>query len=119
MNIDILGTASVKPIYNPQTSSLQLVLVGDLKSTTVAVLNRDVFTVLKHEYMVLLKVDIVELDISSAGIVDSLGMNLVLTVLNWANHNNAEASIIIGSRGVYDTMSAIGLDRHAKLVYRE
>jgi anti-anti-sigma regulatory factor len=66
----------------------------------------------------LLKVATVELDISSATIVDSLGLNLVLSVLKWANSSNAEARIIVGMRSVYEMLLAIGLEKHAQLIYR-
>jgi hypothetical protein len=40
-------------------------------------------------------------------------------VLKWAGTSNAEARIIVGTRGVYETLLAIGLDKHAQLIYRE
>ena len=119
MHLDLLKTATVKPSYTEETSCLHLTLEGDLKSTTIAEVRRDLATILKHEYVFLLKVALVELDISSAGIVDSLGLNLVLSVLKWAGNSNAEVRIIVGARSVYETLLAIGLDKHAQLIYRE
>jgi ABC-type transporter Mla MlaB component len=119
VHLDLLKTATVKPSYTKETTCLKLVLAGDLKSTTIAEMRRDLGTIIKHEYVFLLKITLVELDISSAGIVDSLGLNLVLSVLKWAGTSNAEARIIVGTRGVYETLLAIGLDKHAQLIYRE
>ena len=119
MHIDLLKTATVKPRYTEENTCLHLALEGDLKSTTIAEIRRDLGTILKHEYVFLLKINVVEVDISSAGIVDSLGLNLVLSVLKWAANSNAEARIIVGTRGVYETLLAIGLDKHAQLIYRE
>ena len=119
MHLDLLKTATVKPSYDEDTTCLKLTLSGDLKSTTLAEIRRDLGTILKHEYVFLLKITLVELDISSAGIVDSLGLNLVLSVIKWAGNSNAKASIITGKRSVHETLLAIGLDKHAQLVYNE
>jgi ABC-type transporter Mla MlaB component len=119
VHLDLLKTATVKPRYTEETACLHLVLVGDLKSTTIAEIHRDLRIILQHEYVFLLKINVVELDISSAGIVDSLGLNLLLSVIKWAGTSNAEACIIVESRGVYETLLAIGLDKHAQLIYRE
>ncbi len=118
MNVDLLKTATVKPSYTEETTCLKLTLAGDLKSTTIAEIRRDLGGILKSEYVFLLKITSVELDISSAGIVDSLGLNLVLSVLKWAGTCNAEVCIFVGTRSVYETLMAIGLDKHAKLIYR-
>ncbi len=119
MHLDLLKTATVKPSYTEETTCLKLTVEGDLKSTTIAEVRRDLGAIIKHEDVFLLKITIVELDISSAGIVDSLGLNLVLSVLKWAGTSNAEGRIIVGSRGVYETLMAIGLDKHAQLIYRD
>ena len=119
VHIDLLKTATVKPRYTEETACLHLALEGDLKSTTIAEIRRDLGTILKHEYVFLLKINVVEVDISSASIVDSLGINLVLSVLKWAANSNAEARIIVGTRGVYETLLAIGLDKHSQLIFRE
>ncbi|MCS6243150.1 MAG: hypothetical protein H2172_04720 [Opitutus sp.] len=119
MHLDLLKTATVKPSYTEETTCLKLTLEGDLKTTTIAELRRDLATILKHEYVFLLKIALVEVDISSACIVDTVGLNLVLSVLKWAGTSNAEARIIVGARGVYETLLAIGLDKHAQVIYRE
>ena len=119
MHLDLLKTATVKPGYTEETTCLTLTLAGDIKSTTIAEMRRDLGTIIKHEYVFLLKIRLVELDISSAGMVDSLGLNLVLSVLKWAVTSNAEVRIIVGARGVYETLLAIGLDKHAELIFRE
>ena len=119
MNIDIPRTETVKPLYNTQTSCLQLTLAGDLKSTTTAALHRDVFSILAHEYARSLQITQVELDISNATMVDSLGLNLVVSVLKWSKQRGAQLRILVGKRGVYSTMLAVGLDRQAELITTE
>jgi len=82
-------------------------------------MRRDIGLILKHEYVFLLKIAVLELDITSAIIVDSKGLNLVLSaVLKWATNSSVEARVIVGMRSVYEMMLAIGLDKHAKLIYR-
>ncbi|MCS6243148.1 MAG: hypothetical protein H2172_04710 [Opitutus sp.] len=116
MNIDIPHTETVKPLYITQTSCLQLTVAGDLKSTTTAALHRDVFAILAHDYARSLSITVVELDISAATMVDSMGLNLVIAVLKWSKHREAILRILVGKRGVYSTMLAVGLDRQAELI---
>ena len=118
MHLDLLKTSNVKPSFTEASACLHLVVEGDLKSTTIDAMRRDIGFILKHEYVSLLKIAVLELDISSAITVDSLGLNLVLSVLKWANNSGAEARVIVGMRSLYEMMVAIGLDKHAKLVYR-
>ena len=99
-----------------QTSCLQLTVAGDLKSTTTAALHRDVFAILAHDYARSLSITVVELDISAATMVDSMGLNLVIAVLKWSKHREAILRILVGKRGVYSTMLAVGLDRQAELI---
>jgi anti-anti-sigma regulatory factor len=116
VNIDIPRTETVTPLYNTQSACLQLTVAGDLKSTTTAALHRDVFAILAHDYARSLSISIVELDISAATLVDSLGLNLVIAVLKWSQQRGAALRIIVNKRGVYSTMLAVGLDRQAELI---
>ncbi len=119
MNIPIPNTETATPFYNTQSSCLQLSVAGDLKSTTTAALHRDVFAILAHDHTRSLLIKVVELDISSATMVDSLGLNLVISVLKWSKQRAATLRIIVGKRGVYSTMLAVGLDRQAELINTE
>ncbi len=51
--------------------------------------------------------------------VDSLGLNLVIAVLKWSKQRGATLRIIVGKRGVYSTMLAVGLERQAELIHTE
>ena len=116
MNLAIPHTETVTPLYITQSACLQLLVAGDLKSTTAAALHRDVFAILAHDYARSLSIAVVELDISAATMVDSLGLNLVIAVLKWSKQREAAFRIIVGKRGVYSTMLAVGLDRQAELI---
>lgn len=118
MKINTLSTESVTPFYDLATACLKLTLRGDLKSTTIRALHTEISSIIKHEDSFSLKIDRVEIDISAAYIVDSLGINLVLSLVKWATNNSAEMHIFLGSKSVYDTLTAVGIDRHAKLIYR-
>ena len=48
--------------------------------------------------------------------VDSLGLNLIISVLKWGKQRDAQLRIKIGKRGVYSTLLAVGLDRQAELI---
>jgi hypothetical protein len=119
VNIELLGTPNVKPSYNMQTGCLQLRVLVDLKSTTVKLLQSEISAIIKHEYAFSLKIESVELDITEARIVDSLGINLVLVLVKWATNNGAEVTLVVEVRSVFETLSAIGIQRLAKLVIRD
>ena len=116
VNIDIPRTETVTPHYDTQACCLQLTVPGDIKSTTTAALHRDVFAILAHDVTRSLSLKVIELDISAATMVDSLGLNLVISVLKWGKQRDAQLRIRIGKRGVYSTMLAVGLDRQAELI---
>jgi anti-anti-sigma regulatory factor len=116
VNIAIPHTETVTPLYITQSACLQLVVAGDLKSTTTAALHRDAFAILAHDYARSLSITVVELDISAATMVDSLGLNLVISVLKRSKQRGAASRLIVGKRGVYSTMLAVGLDRQAELI---
>ena len=119
MNKDRHPTGLVKSEYNPQTFCLQLTLLGDLRNTTTPSLHQDVFNILTQKYEIPPQISLMELDIKSATVVDSAGLNLVIAVVKWGLQYNADVRIIVGMRGVLAMMSAIGLDKHAELVYHE
>ena len=119
MNTHSPVTGLVHSSYNPQTFCLQLTITGDLRSTTTPALHRDAFSILTQKYEIPPQISVVELDIKSATVVDSAGLNLVIAVVKWALQYNADARIIVGMRGVLAMMSAIGLDKHAQLIYHE
>lgn len=119
MNIGIPSSEAVKSLYCTQKSCLQLTLKGDLKSTTTAALHRDIFAVLDHESARTQYVSVVELDITGASMVDSLGLNLIIAVLKWSQQRGAKLRVLVGKRGVYSTMLAVGLERQSEVINSE
>lgn len=101
--------------FDTASGALGLVLAGDVKSTTVEALQRDAFALLAHERVRELEPRALVLDLRSAALVDSLGLNLVIAILRWARERNLPLAIELARRGVYLTMLAVGLERQADL----
>jgi anti-anti-sigma regulatory factor len=98
---------------------LGLVLAGDVKSTTVADQQRDLFALLANELVRELDQRALVIDLRTAALVDSLGLNLIIALLRWARDRNLPLAIELAGRGVYLPMLAVGLDRQAKLRFQE
>lgn len=105
--------------FDRPSGALGLLVTGDVKSTTVAELQRDVFALLEHERVRELTPRLIALDLRAAGLVDSLGLNLIIAILRWARERNLPLAIDVGRRAVYLTMLAVGLDRQADLRFHE
>jgi anti-anti-sigma regulatory factor len=98
---------------------LGLVLAGDVKSTTVADQQRDLFALLANERVRKFDPRDLVLDLRTAALVDSLGLNLIIALLRWARERNLPLAIELARRGVYLPMLAVGLDRQAELRFQE
>ncbi len=116
MNIALPSTESVAADFDKINAILRIRFGGDLTSTTIAALHRDVQIILGDEHTRAMSIKRVELDMNSAKMVDSLGLNLVITLLKWAKNRDACLGIQISKRGVYSTLLAVGLERQANLV---
>lgn len=112
-------TETVVSDFDKKNASLRLTLSGDVTSTTTAALHRDVLEILSHEQTRALEIRRVELDLNAARMVDSLGLNLIITILKWAKNRDARLGIQVARRGVYATLLAVGLDRQADVVLAE
>jgi len=117
VNIALPRTETVTSDYDQKSSSLRLVLMGDITSTSTIALHRDVFAILNHEQAKSLQIVKVEVDIKSANMVDSLGLNLIIAILKWAKQREAGLSITVSKLGVYSVMLAVGLDRQAEVIH--
>jgi ABC-type transporter Mla MlaB component len=110
-------TPTITADYRWQEKALCLVFPGDVKSTTVESLHRDVFTVLADPGVRALEVTLLELDLTRAKVLDSLGLNLVVALHKLAQRRNENVKLRVGVRSVYLTCLAVGLDRQMDLCY--
>ncbi len=115
MHQQLPRVGSVVLSFDQATGAIGLALAGDLKSTTVPELQRDVFALLAHDRLRELEARAVVLDLRSAAMVDSLGLNLIIAILRWARERNLSLAIELARRGVYMTMLAVGLERQTEL----
>ena len=116
MNIALPRTETVVSEFDKPSATLRLQVGGDVTSTTTGALHRDVQIILADEQTRALSIHRVELDLNAARMVDSLGLNLIITILKWAKNRDARLGIQVSKRGVYSTLLAVGLERQADLL---
>jgi ABC-type transporter Mla MlaB component len=110
-------TPTITADYDRQDKALRLAFPGDVKSTTVEELHRDVFTVLADPAVKELEVAVLELDLTRAKVLDSLGLNLVVSLYKLAKRRNEAMRMRVAVRAVYLACLAVGLDRQLELKY--
>jgi ABC-type transporter Mla MlaB component len=110
-------TPTITAEYDRQEKALRLVFPGDVKSTTVEELHRDVFTVMADPAVKGVEVSILELDLTRAKVLDSLGLNLVVALHKLAKRRNETIRLRVAVRAVYLACMAVGLERMLELKY--
>jgi len=110
-------TPTVVGEHLSQEQLLRLTLPGDIKSTTVSELQRDVFALLNDPAVRRLPTATVELVATEAKMFDSLGLNLIVGVLKAVKQRDEKMRLRIASRTVYLTCLAVALERQMELVY--
>jgi len=104
---------------SPQDSekdSLTLRVLGDLLSTNAEALQSEFARLLEGADVSSRKWGIFRLDLTGAKMVDSVGLNLVVTLLKRVQKRGARMQIAYSNANVLRTFSFTRLDRHVELV---
>lgn len=110
-------TPTVTVEYDRQEGVLRVLFPGDVKSTTVEELHRDVFSVLADPAVRDLEVKMLDLNLTQAKVLDSLGLNLLVALYKLAKRRNETVRLRVGVRAVYLTCLAVGLERQMDVRY--
>jgi anti-anti-sigma factor len=95
---------------------LSLSLPGNLLSTSVESLRKEVFGLidsLAAKRAIWTKLHV---DINEAKLVDSAGLNLLVSIIRTAKTTNATVSIGVSNKTVHRTLLFTRLDRHVELI---
>lgn len=109
------STASAS--FDKSSNSLKMKLLGDLKSTTIADLYRDSYDILTDKALSGSGFETLELDITDASMVDSQGLNLIVSLLRQVKTREGKLKLITNRRTVYMTLLSVGLERQAEVVF--
>lgn len=96
---------------NSQTSTLQLQIPGDITSTTAPPLRDELFGLLEHDLASNNKAwHTLHLDLASAKMVDSVGLNLLVSIIRLIKEHGRKISCTVASQHVHRTMMFTRLD---------
>lgn len=96
---------------NSQTHTLQLQIPGDITSTTAPSLRNELFALLEREFSSKNQAwQTLHLDLSSAKMVDSVGLNLLVSIIRLATEHSRKICCTVASRHVHRTMLFTRLD---------
>lgn len=102
--------------FDPRQKLLTIVIPGDLKSTTVPDLQPDIERALIAQPPSPESCQVVRLDLAAAGMVDSMGLNLIVKICKHAQAAGARVQVIYGHPNILRTLLFTRLDRHVELV---
>jgi len=94
---------------------LTMVINGDLTSTTAGPLRAELAKLLE-EGTNAATWRVFRLDVSTAKMIDSVGLNFVVTILKAVRANNGKLEIVYGNANVQRTFLFTRMDKHATLV---
>ena len=98
---------------------LKIIAAGDWKSTTLDAVQRDLFKVMASDGVKFAAIRLLELDLSAAAVVDSQGLNLLVTVLKQMKIRNVTMRTKVSRRAVYMTLLSVGMNRQMELAFEE
>ncbi|MEI6036031.1 MAG: STAS domain-containing protein [Verrucomicrobiae bacterium] len=105
--------------YDAAGCGLKIRAAGDWKSTTVAAVQRDLLKAMESDGVKLAAIGLLELDLSAAAVVDSQGLNLLVTVLKQMKLRGVPVRTKVARRAVYLTLLSVGMDRQMEVVFEE
>lgn len=98
-------------LLDKQNGTLQLKFDGDVLSTNVDTLRRDIFSAIEGDD----DWTSLQLDLTSAKMIDSAGLNLIVSVLKNAKQKNATVKARISSTHIQRTFAFTRLDQQIQV----
>ncbi|HRE84138.1 MAG TPA: STAS domain-containing protein [Opitutaceae bacterium] len=104
----------MQPLYNPELKTLRVTIPGDVLSTNAETLRRDITAALNNSAPNTLNV--LELDLRAARMVDSAGLNLIVSLVRAASQRSCRIRALVENTNVQRTFLFTRLDRYLELV---
>jgi anti-anti-sigma factor len=101
---------------NPTLKVLTLRVPGDLISTNAEALRNEAGTLLEPVEGAARQWDVFKLDLSLAQMIDSVGLNLVVTLVKRVQKLGARMQITYSNPNILRTFNFTRLDKHVELV---
>lgn len=97
--------------YDPSDKSVQIVIPGDVLSTNVDSIRESIFETIESEEVSQNGYDKICLDLTAAKMIDSAGLNLLVSILKVAKSKQASVIAKISSPHIQRTFSFTRLDK--------
>lgn len=111
-----MNPPSTPPTPTNDSHSYTLRVPGDLISTSAEALRRQISGLLDASSAAPRSWTLFKLDLSAAKMVDSVGLNLVVTILKMVQKTGAKMQVLYSNPNVQRTFLFTRLDKHLELV---
>lgn len=95
--------------------NLKVKLPADVLSTNSDALRKEIFGVLESDSVKITPWNKLNLDLTAAKMVDSAGLNLLVSIINWVKNRNAKVGVAISSANIHRTFLFTRLDKQIEL----
>lgn len=106
----------MKHILETSKHSLTFVFPGDIVSTNAAVLRQQIFAILESETVARADWQTLHLDLRAANMVDSMGLNLLVSVIKFAKNRSSKVTGQIANSNVQRAIMFTRLDTQMELL---
>jgi anti-anti-sigma factor len=107
----------MKSNLDPNTGTLAVFIEGDLVSTSAEPLRGEISRLIAKPTDSRIRWQVLRLDLSKAKVVDSVGLNFIVTILKAIQKEGAKMQIVYANQNVHRTFLFTRLDRHLELIY--
>jgi anti-anti-sigma factor len=95
--------------------TLTLNFSGDVLSTNATPLRNEIFGVLESPALPPTAWNVLHLDLSKAKMIDSMGLNLIVSIVRAMKTRNAKITTTVSSQNVYRTILFTRLDKQMEV----
>lgn len=106
----------IKHVLTPAEKSLQLIFPGDLLSTNIDQMKKEITAIFGLAEAKSTGWTTLKLDLSAAQMIDSVGLNLVVSLYKEAKKNNAKTVALISNPNIQRTFLFTRLDTHIQVL---
>lgn len=101
---------------NPSEKSLSISLPGDVLSTNSESFRKQIFGAIETTQATSFSIEHVEIDLARASMVDSVGLNLLVSIMKTVKAHKAAMRFIVGNASVERTFQFTRLNLQAEVL---
>lgn len=106
----------MKHTLDSHTKTLTLVVPGDIISTNAAALRNEIFGILESEIISRASWETLQLDLRAANMIDSMGLNLLVSIIKLARTRESKIVGLIANQNVQRALCFTRLNTQMELI---